>query len=145
MSILDPIRERHRKDLIILDQLEDYLRESVEICSHINLQESSREDLREIGALTDRFQRAQDFFVSHTLRSIDLLSGDQGTTLDVLQRSEQRGIIDSAENFLEMRALRNKIAHEYAGYGPSDIVQDILHFAPQLLASFSRAHEYKVP
>ena len=56
MSILDPIRERHRKDLAILDQLEDYLRESVEICWHINLQEFSREDLREIGALTDRVQ-----------------------------------------------------------------------------------------
>ena len=144
MNLLDPIRKRHRQDLEILDRLDDYLRESVEICSHLDIRDFSREDLREIGALTDRFQRAQDFFVSQTLRSIDLLSGDQGTTLDILQRSEQRGIIDSAENFLEMRALRNKIAHEYAGYGPSDIVQDILRFAPELLASFSRAREYKL-
>jgi hypothetical protein len=143
MSLLEPIRKRFEEDLVTLGLLEDYLRESCEICSKFISDDLSRQDLREIGALTDRFQRAQDFFVSHTLRSIDLLSGDQGTTLDVLQRAEQRGVIDSADVYLEMRALRNKIAHEYAGYSPMDIVNDILKYAPILMDSFKRVKRGK--
>jgi uncharacterized protein YutE (UPF0331/DUF86 family) len=143
MSLLEPIRKRFEADLETLGLLEDYLRESCEICSKFTSDDFSRQDLREIGALTDRFQRAQDFFVAHTLRSIDLLSGDQGTTLDVLLRAEKRGIIDSADVFLEMRALRNKIAHEYAGYSPMDIVNDILKYAPILIDSFERVKKSK--
>jgi uncharacterized protein YutE (UPF0331/DUF86 family) len=140
----DVLRKKHEQDLATLTLLEDYLRESSEICSQFDPNKLSRSDLREIGALTDRFQRAQDFFVSHTLRTIDSLSGDDGTTLDVLQRAEQRGIISSAAEFLDMRALRNKIAHEYSGYGPMEIVKDILQFAPLLLAAFGKAREYKI-
>ena len=143
MSPLAPLRKKFETDLITLGLLEDYLRESCEICSKFTSDDLSRQDLREIGALSDRFQRAQDFFVVKILRIIDMLSGDSGTTLDVLQRAEQRGLIESAEVFLEMRALRNKIAHEYAGYGPLDIVRDILKYSAILLDSFARVRENK--
>jgi uncharacterized protein YutE (UPF0331/DUF86 family) len=143
MSPLAPLRKKFEIDLVTLGLLEDYLRESCEICSKFTSDDLSRQDLREIGALSDRFQRAQDFFVVKILRIIDLLSGDSGTTLDVLQRAEQRGLIESAEVFLEMRALRNKIAHEYAGYGPLDIVKDILKYSAILLDSFARVRQNK--
>jgi uncharacterized protein YutE (UPF0331/DUF86 family) len=144
MTARETLRTKYNQDLASLALLEDYLQESSEICSKIDPSNVTRKDLREIGALTDRFQRAQDFFVSHTLRTIDALAGDEGTTLDVLQRAEQRGIIDSAATFLDMRALRNKIAHEYTGYGPMDIVKDILQFTPVLLRAFANAKTFKI-
>ncbi len=64
MSLLEPIRKRFEADLETLGLLEEYLRESCEICSKFTSDDLSRQDLREIGALTDRFQRAQDFFCS---------------------------------------------------------------------------------
>ena len=144
MKPREEIRKRFDVDLKSLALLEDYLRESVEICRQMKADQLSRKDLREIGALTDRFQRAQDFFVSRILRSIDELAGDEGTTEDVLNRSEKRGLIGSASDFLDMRVLRNKIAHEYAGYGPMDIVNDILEFTPMLLLAFQQTREYNI-
>ena len=76
MSPLAPLRKKFETDLITLGLLEDYLRESCEICSKFTSDDLSRQDLREIGALSDRFQRAQDFFVVKILRIIDMLSGD---------------------------------------------------------------------
>ncbi|HZK76690.1 MAG TPA: hypothetical protein VFD13_07255 [Candidatus Kapabacteria bacterium] len=141
----EELKKKHSRDLKTLDALEDYLRESFQICSTFDPETLSRKDLREVGALTDRFQRAQDFFVTHTLRAIDALEGESGTTLDVLNRSEQRRIIDSSEAFIDMRSLRNTIAHEYAGYGPADVLRDVLRFTPILLESFSRVRSYPIP
>lgn len=125
-----------------LDKLEARLRESVEICLKLNFESLTAQDIREIEAMTARFERAQDIFVAKTLRLIDILEGTEGTTLDVLNRSEKRGIIESAYTFRMMRVLRNKISHEYAGYGPEDVAKDVLSFVPTLLDAFERAREY---
>ncbi|MFI5264567.1 MAG: hypothetical protein ACHQM6_08640 [Candidatus Kapaibacterium sp.] len=108
----------------------------------MNLESLTAQDIREIEAMTARFERAQDIFVAKTLRLIDVLEGTEGTTIDVLNRSEKRGIIESASAFRMMRVLRNTIAHEYAGHGPEDVAKDVLAFVPELLDAFKRAREY---
>ncbi len=135
----DQLRAKLRADIETLQKLESNLTESEGICRSLNFNALSAQDYREIEALTARFERAQDFFITKVLRSIDLLEGEEGVTMDVLNRSEKRGIISSVEEF---RRLRNKIAHEYAGYGPADIANDVLDFIPSLLSSYKRAREY---
>ncbi len=145
MTPRESLRTKYEQDLETLQQLEDYLNESCSICAQLDVNALSRKHLREIGAPTVRFQRAQDFFISHILRTVDALTGESGTTLDVLDRAEQRGIISSTSDFLDRRSLRNRIAHEYAGYGPMDIVQDILRYSPILLDAVSKARSFHIP
>jgi uncharacterized protein with HEPN domain len=114
----------------------------VEICLKLNFESLTAQDIREIEAMTARFKRAQYILDTKTLRLIDVLEGTEGTTIDVLNRSEKRGIIESASRFRMMRVLRNKISHEYAGYGPENVAKDVLSFVPALLDAFERAREY---
>ena len=144
MTPYEELVEELRQSLPMLDKLEVRLRESYDICRELNLDALSLRDEREIEALTARFERAQDIFVSKILRLIDVLEGAEGPTIDVLNRSEKRGIIESASAFRKIRVLRNTIAHEYAGYGPSDIARDVLNFVPSLLDAFKRARKYAV-
>jgi uncharacterized protein with HEPN domain len=142
MNTSGKLKEKLRIDIETLQKLEANLCESVEICRSLNFDTLNLQANREIEALTARFERAQDYFVTKVLRMIDILEGEEGVTIDVLNRSEKRGLIESSDQFLEMRRLRNKIAHEYAGYGPEDIAKDVLDFVPALLYAYERAREY---
>jgi uncharacterized protein YutE (UPF0331/DUF86 family) len=142
MNASDPLKTKLQADVETLQKLEAYVKESEEICRSLDFDTLNAQGYREIEALTARFERAQDFFVTKVLRTIDVLEGEEGTTIDVLNRSEKRGIIDSAEAFLEMRRLRNKIAHEYSGFGPADIARTVLDFVPTLFHAYERAREY---
>ncbi len=142
MNSSDKLKSKLQADVETLLKLETYVRESAEICRLLDFETLNAQGYREIEALTARFERAQDFFVTKVLRTIDVLEGEDGMTIDVLNRSEKRGIIESAEGFLEMRRLRNKIAHEYAGYGPADIVHTVLDFVPTLLDAYQRTSKY---
>ena len=64
-------------------------------------------------ALTSRFARLNDFLVQrvfHTLDQIELL--DEGSPLDRLQRAEGCGLITSAEQWRELRMVRNSSARD---------------------------------
>jgi uncharacterized protein YutE (UPF0331/DUF86 family) len=142
MTPYDELAGALRESIPTMDKLEARLMESVEICRKLNFDALPAKDDREIEAMTARFKRAHYIFVAKTLRLIDVLEGSEGTTIDVLNRSEKRGIIESASDFRKMRVLRNTIAHEYSGYGPSDVARDVLEFVPKLLDAFQRAREY---
>ena len=142
MTPYQELAEQLKADILTLDKLRANVVESAEICRALNFDTLTPQDNREIEALTARFERAQDFFVTKVLRIIDVFEGEEGTTLDVLNRAEKRTLIESAAIFREMRVLRNKIAHEYAGYGPADVARAVLDFVPVLLDAFERAREY---
>ena len=136
------LQAKLREDMDTLAKLEKYLRESAEIVRALNFQSLDSQGYREIEALRARFERAQNFFVTKALRTIDLLEGEEGMPIDVLNRSEKSGLIESASEFMEIRRLRNKRAHEYAGYGPEDVARDVLHFVPAILSGFESTRTY---
>lgn len=136
------LKVKLREDIATLAKLEKYLREFAEIVRALNFESLSSQGIREIEALTARFERAQDFFVTKVLRTIDVLEGEEGMPIDVLNRSEKRGLIESSEEFMEMRRLRKKIAHEYSGYGPKDVARDVLNFVPAILSDFEPTRTY---
>lgn len=72
--------------------------------------------LESVEAFTGRFARAVDLLVNKVLRSLDRLEmKPHGTLLDVVNRAEKRGFIDSADELREMKDIRNIVAHDYAG------------------------------
>jgi uncharacterized protein YutE (UPF0331/DUF86 family) len=64
-----------------------------------------------------------DLLVNKALRALDRyeLAGE-GTLLDVLHRTEKRGLIDDAEVFRAMKEVRNIIAHDYSGTELKDLL-----------------------
>jgi hypothetical protein len=94
----------------------------------------------ELEALTARFARLADLLVQKLFRAQDaLLLEDEGSLLDRLNRAEKRGQIASAEQWREIRELRNQIAHEYVLEDLRELFEAVFRRAPLLLDAVERA------
>ncbi|MBI3901585.1 MAG: hypothetical protein HY306_01355 [Nitrosomonadales bacterium] len=76
---------------------------------------SEREDLAEkIDAFVSRFARLQDHIGEKLVpRFANLLGEQPKSLLDVLAYAERMGWVESAEDFIGIRKLRNLLVHEY--------------------------------
>jgi predicted nucleotidyltransferase/uncharacterized protein YutE (UPF0331/DUF86 family) len=64
--------------------------------------------------LTSRYARTVDLLINKVLRSIDAVELiDSGSIIDVVNRAEKRGLIESVSELRNLKDLRNEIAHEY--------------------------------
>jgi len=71
-----------------------------------------REDLLE--SFASKFNRFQDMMGDKLLPALLIWKGERpGAFIDSLNRAERLGWINSAQEWLEARALRNKLVHEY--------------------------------
>lgn len=67
-----------------------------------------------LDAFVSRFGRLQDTLADKFLPALlDALAEPKATALDNLDRAEKLGWLDSVDDWLEMRKLRNQMVHEY--------------------------------
>lgn len=93
------------------------------------------EELERYDALCDRYMRAVEMCLKF-FRSYERLqfAEQSPTTRDLLLRMEKLELIESAEQWIDMRDLRNRIVHDYAPDHIEHIYYSILtEFAPVLL------------
>ena len=66
------------------------------------------------------------------------------TVRDSINRAEKKGLIESGMRFVEIRKLRNRIAHEYAESEEdiAEIYRETLQSTPLLFDSVSRIMGY---
>jgi len=103
----------------------------------------SDEDLVHLDAITSRFARLADILIQKVFRAIDAIElTDEGTLIDRLNRAEQRGIIDSAEDWRNIRELRNQIAHEYVLEDLHSLFEDVIQFTPLVLKCVDKIKIY---
>ncbi len=94
----------------------------------------TEEELERLESLTSRFARLSDLLIQKIMRLIDELElTPSGTVLDRIQRAEKRGWIESGRDLVEIRELRNLIAHEYAADKMPEIYQAVSLLTPKLL------------
>ena len=94
-------------------------------------------------ALTARHSRLSDFLFQKIFRGIDLAELIfEGTQVDVLNRMEKRGLIDSAEKWRELRFLRNEIVHEYLIDASNAVLKKVIQTAPLLLQCCDQIRVY---
>jgi hypothetical protein len=93
------------------------------------------EILESFEALVSRFSRVTDIFISKYLRSLAEQDDPafRGSLRDWVNYAEKRGTIESALFWMEVRELRNKIAHEYANNDLAIIFEQVLKMAPEVL------------
>ena len=89
--------------------------------------EFSFEELESIDSLTSKFSRTSDIYLQKVLRSIwMLLREDTVPLIDLLNRAEKLMIIVSAEELLQMRDIRNQIAHEYLPEAVPELASEVV-------------------
>ncbi|WP_303908715.1 hypothetical protein [Thiohalomonas denitrificans] len=95
-----------------------------------------------------RFGKLHDFIVSKLSRSVALASledtsGDV-SVLDMLRRMEKFGIVESADDWQQLRLLRNSFAHEYLtdDTAIAENINGAFELAPVLTETLKRAERY---
>ena len=130
-----------------LRQLDDgarWLRRSLTRCGKARMKsELTPSDLDAFEALMSRYARVSDMILQKLFRGLDVVElEDSGTLLDALNRAEKRGLIESVNDFREIRELRNEITHEYAQENLRPLFNSVLERAPALLEIIRRSREY---
>lgn len=124
-----------REELDNLDKAASHLAFSVDRTrALITRKEWTLEELERLESLSSRFARLSDLLTQRIMRLIDDLElTPEGTLLDRIHRAEKRGWVDDANKLIQIRELRNLIAHEYAADKMVEIYQAVAALAPDLL------------
>ena len=132
------------KELKVLDDARDILVYSFNKCSAIGIKENYEpEELESFESYTGRFARLSDILIQKIFRLVDELDLDtQGTIRDRINRAEKKELIASSDIFVEIRIVRNDIAHEYLPEAIRDIFGKVLSLTPHLLDGVERTKKY---
>jgi uncharacterized protein YutE (UPF0331/DUF86 family) len=138
------LKELLRTEIDILEKAENILKHSLELCRVNKASEPQNiEDLDKLESLTARFARLSDILIQKFLRLIDEIDlENSGTVRDRINRAEKKGAIDSAESMIEIRVLRNQIAHEYLPEEVLSIFRKVLEVTPVLIRECELAKKY---
>lgn len=132
------------RELKLLNDSRDVLVYSFNKCSAIGIKETYEpEELESFESFTGRFARLSDILIQKIFRLVDELDLDtQGTIRDRINRAEKKELIDSSDIFIEIRIIRNDIAHEYLPEAIHDIFGRVLALTPHLLDGVERTKAY---
>jgi hypothetical protein len=103
----------------------------------------SEEEFDSFENLTSRYARVSDLLIHKVLRSLDAVEFlDSGSLIDVLNRAEQRGVIDSVLELRGIKDIRNEIAHEYKETELTELFAAVFKETPRLFEITKRIIEY---
>ena len=133
------------ESLAELDRALSHLVYSANACADLPPDEPTptEEALARIEAFTSRFARVVDLMSKRVLRAMDQFEMyEAGTLLDVANRAEKRGVIESVDWLRELKDTRNRISHDYAGDRLPEILAYCREELPSLLATCKRIKDY---
>jgi L-2-hydroxyglutarate oxidase LhgO len=112
----------------------DTLQLSVNKCQGIgNKVHYTFEEQESFDSLTSKFNRASDIFTQKAIRTLWLLLHEPFMPfIDVMNKCEKMSIIQSADQMLEIRDLRNQIAHEYLPDAIQELVPEVIDLSAHL-------------
>ena len=133
-----------KAELSLLDNAIEILKYSYDACVKIDIKEQyTLDELDRFEAFTSRFARLSDIVTQKMFRLIDDIDlEDSGTVRDRINRAEKKNLIEDADIFIQIRIVRNDIAHEYNAESLKDIFKKVLELTPYLLESVKNIKEY---
>src|SRR5664279_4216101 len=142
------------KDQAIIDLVEsewellqasvDTLQLSIRKCQLIGRKESyTFEELESFDSLTSKFNRTSDIFVQKVLRSVWMLLHESFIPfIDMMNKSEKMLMLLSADKMIEIRDLRNQIAHEYIPEAIRDLIPEVIELTSQLIENIENCRRF---
>lgn len=140
----------------ILQYLQDTFRQAEEAANHLNIsfercrsfinnKEYTEEQLIELEALTARFARVSDLLIQKIFKTIDQLDANTpGTVRDRIMQAEKKGLIENADTLMEIRNVRNTIAHEYDSIDLKEMFLFIFRHSSLLIEILNNSKKYSV-
>ena len=122
------------ESLSILDRSLEALRYSFSKCNSIKDADSyNLKEQESFEALTSRFARTSDILTQKIFKTMfSLIQESPKTFLDAANFLEKIEIVENADDLLNIRELRNQIAHEYVIDDLHALFSDVLQFVPEL-------------
>jgi len=119
-------------------------KQSIEKCRNIGIKSDySYDELESFEALTARLARVTDILTQKVFVSFFKLIGeDLLSFIDRANFAEKVGIVDSADDLIEIRKLRNTIAHEYVAENLIAIFKDALLYSNKILSIIDKTKDY---
>ncbi len=110
------------------------LKLSVEKCKQIGKKETyTFNEMESFDSLTSKFGRTADMYTQKVLRTCWMLLHEPfAPFIDVLNQCEKMNLIESADTLVEIRDLRNQIAHEYIPEAVQELVPDVIEYSSRL-------------
>jgi uncharacterized protein YutE (UPF0331/DUF86 family) len=133
-----------RENINTLNLSAGWVQRSYEQTKEINQDHDfTPEQFDQLEVLASRYARTTDMLVNKVLRSIDTVeSEDIGTIIDIMNRAEKRGIVQSAELLHIIKDLRNNIVHEYQITDITKFFADVVKYTPVLLQIIKNVNSY---
>ena len=132
---------------IHLERLSQSAREIEDLGNLEELDFKDFENVKTIDTFIFRFMKLQDYMGNKLFKAFLIEIGeyaDNMSFIDVLDKLEKLEIINSVEDWLKLRKLRNKLAHEYPDE-LDEILEDIreaLKCLPELKDTYSKIKNY---
>lgn len=138
------LSENLKTEINNLEKAGDILRYSYEKCLKISINQGlSYEELDNFEALTSRFARLSDIITQKILRLFEMLDlDDKGSIRDRINNAAKKQAITNADVLIEIRILRNEIAHEYQPETVYAIFKKVMEYTPDLLKCVDSVKDY---
>jgi len=132
------------EELKLLDESAKTLEYSLKVCKSIGIKKDYTEDeLESFEALCSRFSRLSDIMIQKILKTIDIIDLETpGTVRDRINRAYKKELITSDEELVEIRILRNEIAHEYIPEAFKEIFSKVINYSPSLINNVNKIKSY---
>jgi len=99
-----------------------------------NFEKLTEEQLEIIETLMNRYSRAVDILINKVLRSLDYLELEESSRkLDIVIRAEKRSFVKDYNILIEMKDLRNELAHEYLEERLRDRLEEVMSKSRELV------------
>ena len=135
-----------KESLADLEKAMEALNYSYKKCGKIG--EKAEYDLEEqesFEALTARFARAMDILTQKAFKTLfALLQENVKTRIDAAILAEKFEIVEDADILLNVRELRNQIAHEYVRHNLNALFMDTLRYVPALKKIVDKLKNYTI-
>ena len=132
-----------KRDLLLTQLIENFmlleksmtaLAYSYEKCDDIGEKEEyDLEEQESFEALTSRFARTSDILTQKVLKTLFILLQENiKTIIDAANFLEKLEVIEKADDLLNIREIRNQIAHEYVDSDIKALFFDVLRYVPEI-------------
>ena len=123
-----------------------WLKISYEKCKNFNFEDKKileEENIESLETLANRFCRSVDILINKVLRSLDILELENiSRKLDIVIRAEKRGFVEDYNKLIELKNIRNELAHEYIIDNLLDKFKIIIIETPVLFEIENKIDEY---
>lgn len=132
------------EEVQLLDRSIQTLERSIDKCKPmLGKDDPSFEEMESFDSLTSKFGRSSDLYTQKVLRTIWILLHEPFVPfIDLLNQAEKMRLIQSADQLLGIRDLRNQITHEYIPEAVAKLVPEVIENSTWLIQNIQQTKQF---